>query len=318
MPGVPSKLSRELSNVRVQLKSGKTRGVYSRALEEDEVEALRVREQKLTAGITKAIQGGRVRATASREPSVAAAETKSNQPVEAGSEPGTLAAAKARAETKLEAKDRRGARCATAPRRPARASRSQSLPLPWRKPALQPGDVVAPVDGKAHSANYGRLTLRGADGGVMSKERGASCAAGTPRTVAPVGGNTRHENFKEATMCAADGRVEGAEHGASCARRAPRWPSRVTGKRCIMKSATADEDETRRDSRNEDDAIETCGASYVKRSRPFTDAESVKNRRGGRGEDGRLWMDEQTRGAIYGETKTKEELTAKAAESKIG
>ena len=74
MPGVPSKLSRDLSNVRVQLKSGTTRSSTPRALKKTEIEALRVREQTLTTEITKAMEGGRVRATASREPGVAAAE----------------------------------------------------------------------------------------------------------------------------------------------------------------------------------------------------------------------------------------------------
>ena len=55
MPGVPSKLSRDLSNVRVQLKSGKTRRSRRfgcpRALEKHELETLRVREQQLTRRI---------------------------------------------------------------------------------------------------------------------------------------------------------------------------------------------------------------------------------------------------------------------------
>ena len=83
MPGVPSKLSRKLANVRVQLKTGKTRGVYPRALKKHELEALRVREQKLTAGMAKAALGGQMRATASRGPGVAAAEAEGEPKPEA-------------------------------------------------------------------------------------------------------------------------------------------------------------------------------------------------------------------------------------------
>ena len=320
MPGAPSKLSRDLSNVRVQLKSGTTRSSTPRALKKTEIEALRVREQTLTTEITKAMVGGRVRATASREPGVAAAEIKNDSPLAAGSEPGALAAAKARAGTKHDAGNRRGASRATAPRRPAYASRPLSIPLSWQTPALQPSDVVATDDGKAHSASYEGLKLRAADGGVMGVVRGASCATGAE--IAPVGGNTRREQCEGATLSAANSRVVSAERGASCARRAPRVPRRVTGKRCVMESATADEDETSRDRRNDNHAIETCGADYVTRGGPFADGETVKFRGGGHGDDEVWWLRSPTRGASYCEETTKKKQrgadTAEATPAKEG
>ena len=56
MPGVHSKVSRKLANVRLQLKSGKTRGRLSRDLQEDEIEALRACEQELTAEMMTAVK----------------------------------------------------------------------------------------------------------------------------------------------------------------------------------------------------------------------------------------------------------------------
>ena len=68
MPGVHSKVSRKLGNVRLQLKSGKTRGGYSRVLQEHEIEALRVREQELTAEMMTAVKERRSRCASSGAP----------------------------------------------------------------------------------------------------------------------------------------------------------------------------------------------------------------------------------------------------------
>ena len=54
MLGQTSKQSCALADVRLHLKSGKTRGSKPRALEEGELEALRAREQELKADMTKA------------------------------------------------------------------------------------------------------------------------------------------------------------------------------------------------------------------------------------------------------------------------
>ena len=70
MPGVASKQSRELANVRLQLKSGKTRGTNPRPLTPDELRALEVRREQLvsTVGARRLLTVvGRVNAHTSQE-----------------------------------------------------------------------------------------------------------------------------------------------------------------------------------------------------------------------------------------------------------
>ena len=70
MPGVASKQSRELANVRLQLKSGKTRGTNPRPLTPDELRALEARREQLvsTVGARRLLRVvGRVNAHASQE-----------------------------------------------------------------------------------------------------------------------------------------------------------------------------------------------------------------------------------------------------------
>ena len=49
MPGATSKQSRDLANVRLQLKTGKTRGSNPRPLSSEEVHALEARRDQLRA-----------------------------------------------------------------------------------------------------------------------------------------------------------------------------------------------------------------------------------------------------------------------------
>ena len=70
MPGVASKQSRELANVRLQLKSGKTRGTNPRPLTPDELRALEARREQLvsTVGARRLLKVvGRVNTHASQE-----------------------------------------------------------------------------------------------------------------------------------------------------------------------------------------------------------------------------------------------------------
>ena len=70
MPGVASKQSRELANVRLQLKSGKTRGTNPRPLTPDELRALEVRREQVvsTVGARRLLTVvGRVNAHTSQE-----------------------------------------------------------------------------------------------------------------------------------------------------------------------------------------------------------------------------------------------------------
>ena len=70
MPGVASKQSRALANVRLQLKSGKTRGTNPRPLTPEELRALEARREQLvsTVGARRLLRVvGRVNAHASQE-----------------------------------------------------------------------------------------------------------------------------------------------------------------------------------------------------------------------------------------------------------
>ena len=70
MPGVISKQSRELANVRLQLKTGKTRGTKPRPLTPEELRALEARREQLvsTVGARRLLSVvGRVNAHAARE-----------------------------------------------------------------------------------------------------------------------------------------------------------------------------------------------------------------------------------------------------------
>ena len=51
MPGVVSKQSRELANVRLQLKSGKNRGTNPRRLTPEDVRALEARREQLASTV---------------------------------------------------------------------------------------------------------------------------------------------------------------------------------------------------------------------------------------------------------------------------
>ena len=70
MPGVISKQSRELANVRLQLKTGKTRGTKPRPLRPEELRALEARREQLvsTVGARRLLSVvGRVKAHAAQE-----------------------------------------------------------------------------------------------------------------------------------------------------------------------------------------------------------------------------------------------------------
>ena len=80
LTGQTSKQSRALADVRLQLKSGKTRGSNPRALEEGELEALRAHEHELKADMTKAAKeraDARINAHLSKTPRPKVAASRS-------------------------------------------------------------------------------------------------------------------------------------------------------------------------------------------------------------------------------------------------